>query len=199
MNPIAKTLMLTTQCSALCSHCPFSDPSLKRIELTLDQVLFKLENAQEDLVVLSGGEVFEYTQLPKLLQELQSKNKKRLRIATGNFIPLKNHLQILKHLPHFEGLSLGTDTLIKFEAIWFKNMSSIQDYGIPYSLTFTLLKNIRFPLEDVLSRLSRLNLNPQFIYLRSDSLTDETLIQQTQKVKDFFANFTIIEDHLNHS
>jgi MoaA/NifB/PqqE/SkfB family radical SAM enzyme len=140
---IADTLMLSTKCTAGCSHCPFAAPSLPALHLSPAHVLGYFRASRAPLVVLSGGEPFEHPQIGEILEGLRSSTVP-FRIATGGHIDLAPWIEALRFLPkHFQGISLGTDVLtsrVKNAAlapIWRRNLAALREAGIPFSITYT--------------------------------------------------------------
>lgn len=169
---VAEPLMLTTQCSAGCSHCPFSDPNLIKMHLPLHALSRWIADARSPLRVISGGEPFEHPEFDRILQMLQEA-KTPFRIATGGFVDLKPWAESLSQLrattPHFVGVSLGTDVLTgrcpkpELATRWKANLALLNDLAIPYSLTFTLGSDISSAL---LESIRDLGVRPEFLYFR---------------------------------
>ncbi len=194
MDNLAKTIMVTTKCSAGCVHCPFSSSEMKNLSLSVERIIFLMESSQEELVILSGGEFFEYGQLTHLFEKLKMKSIKKFRIATGNYIPLNSYIQELRNLQNLDGISIGTDTFRDNPDQWINNLRLLQTKHIPYSLTFTLIKKYPFFLDFFLAVLAHYTLKPQFIYLRVD---EDSLIakkDEIQKLKTYFNATPFIED-----
>lgn len=194
----AQTIAVTTKCSAGCNHCPFSDPQISKLNLELNDLCSLITKSKSPLLVLSGGEFFEYDQLESLFLYLE-KSTKYYRIATGGHLDLKASICQLLSLPGLQGVSLGTDVIlrqtskVKIEN-WYRNLALFSKNKIPYSLTFTLLGNDLPNLEKQVMKLSKKAIKPQFIYLRKNSTINPLQVNQ---IKNIFANFSIIEEFIS--
>lgn len=194
--------MLTTKCSAGCSHCPFSDPELDKLFLNRKTIKKILARSNNKLTIFSGGEPFEHPEISKILLDLR-KQKIPFRIATGGFVDLAPWLENLKLLVHpfgtLQGISMGTDVLSSrvkhsnWAHTWKNNIHLLYSNNIPYSLTFTAGNDLDF---------SRLNLwrwpalfksKPEFIYLRANSIF---MKEWNKKIQKTFKYIPIIEDDL---
>ncbi|XGC80100.1 hypothetical protein ACES2L_12260 [Bdellovibrio bacteriovorus] len=170
--------------------------AIKFLPLSAIERIFALTN--EELVVLSGGEPFEYDHLPGLF-ELLKEVKAPFRIATGGHIPLANHGADLKNMPRFVGISLGTDVLsprspkyMEHKKIWAANVAFLNNHQIPYSLTFTVQGDLN--LSKLVSETSALGSAPEFIYLRISSNKNKQLVQES--LQQSFPETFIITDEL---
>lgn len=169
---IADTLMLTTQCSAGCGHCPFSNPNLIKLHLPLHALSRWIADARSPLRVISGGEPFEHPEFDQVLEVLQEA-RAPFRIATGGFVDLKPWATALSQLraatAHFVGISLGTDVLTgrcarpELSTRWRANLSLLTDLSIPYSLTFTLGSDLDSAL---LESIRAWGARPELLYFR---------------------------------
>lgn len=188
-----KTILLTTKCSGGCTHCPFSNPQLEHLFLSLDAVKSILENFSGTLVVISGGEPFEHPQLAEVLS-LSEARSLPFRIATGGFIDLTSWTMTLKNLKFLQGISMGTDVLSSrlchsnWAPIWFNNIKLFDSLQIPYSITFTLSEELTFNH----CNFFQLQLNPQFIYLRYSKIAD--LRRWIGHLEELFPNIEIIQE-----
>lgn len=192
---VADTITITTNCSGSCSHCPFSHPQMKKLNLDLKSIKHLIEKSNSPLLVLSGGEFFEYDQVEDLFQYL-SASPKKYRIATGGHLDLQPYLVHLKNLCGLEGISLGTDIIFRQESFnkietWINNLNLLIENNIPYSLTITLLEKDDLVVEEKLKFFSQRNLLPQFIYLRRSKNAKVSLIHL---IKNTFSGATIIND-----
>jgi len=172
MGLLAKTLMLTTECSAGCSQCPFSNPGMVKRHLPLEKVKRVLAESSNALVVVSGGEPFEYFEIHSLLEDLES-GEVPLRIATGGHIDLEPFLPKLKKIQSLQGVSLGTDVLTlrvsfdrRLDAVWLKNVYILQKEGIPISITVTTGDDL-VDIKALAEFLKCHDVRPQFFYIRS--------------------------------
>ncbi|MGE5086191.1 MAG: radical SAM protein [Bacillota bacterium] len=171
MGLLAKTLMLTTECSAGCSQCPFSSPVMMKRHLPLEKVKRVFADSSDALVVVSGGEPFEYLEIHSFLEDLES-GVVPLRIATGGHIDLESFLPKLKKIHSLQGISLGTDVLTlrvssdrRLDAVWLKNVYLLQEEGIPISITVTTGDDL-VDLKALAEFLKRHKVRPQFFYIR---------------------------------
>lgn len=164
----ALPIMLTTKCSAKCTHCPFSNPNLKELHLPTEMALKAIDNSNHELFVLSGGEPFEYPDLTKLLLCLRGR-KKLFRIATGGFIDLTPWIKTIKETLECTGISIGTDVFFERSLFfsrdsWQKNVDLLNEHCIPYSITLTILNGQNLSSFQEIKAMK--NLNPEFYYIR---------------------------------
>lgn len=198
MTILAKTIMLTTVCYAGCNHCPFSSPEMLPKHLSLGHVKRILQNSPERMIVLSGGEPFEYPHIEELLME-KSGSDKQLRIATGGHKNLSPYLELLKSIPNLDGISLGTDVMstrcsdMDLKNIWKNNVALLNSEKIPYSLTFTAKSDLEL-ISSLMKNIEPLHLFPQFIYLRSPSGDLRDDIQS--EINRLFPHVQVIWDEL---
>jgi MoaA/NifB/PqqE/SkfB family radical SAM enzyme len=176
----AETIMITTECTAKCAHCPFSIDGLPKLELSPEEILKIIVNSKQELIVLSGGEPFLHSKISRILESLSEVNKP-LRIATGGFFDLSIVAPFLTQVKSLKGVSMGTDVLTSthnlkgFKNIWLKNLKTLENLRIPYSLTITLQENLNNYFE-IINFLKSHKINSQFVYLRFPKSTDaETL------------------------
>lgn len=196
----AQTVMLTTQCSAGCSHCPFSDPKLEKLHLPLSVAKRMMGNPEFGLTVVSGGEPFEHPGIGELLSELVS-HSFPFRIATGGFVdldPWSTRLAELSHCnPNFEGLSMGTDVLTgrcpnpALSKVWTENLRLLNRLHIPYSITITLGQELEPKLLD---DLTAQGCRPEFIYLRHSN--DTALAAWRARIEECFPGMRVIDESL---
>lgn len=192
---VADTITITTKCSGGCSHCPFSHPDMEKLNLDLKSIKHLVEKSNSPLLVLSGGELFEYDQNEHLFQYLTTSTK-RFRIATGGHLDLQPYIARLKNLGGLEGISLGTDIIFRQDSfnkieMWIDNLNLLIKNNIPYSLTFTILDNDDLAIEEKLKFFSQGNLLPQFIYLRRSKNAKTAILDL---IKNTFSGATIIND-----
>ncbi len=170
MNIIAKTLMLTTKCTAGCSHCPFGKGEVDHRFLPIENVRNILKNFHEKMVVLSGGEPLEHPFFGEIIATEFAEDK-LFRIATGGHLSLQPWLNTLKNHPNFDGISMGTDVISprchnkEHYKIWKQNIGLLNQHRISYSFTFTLGEDLG-PIDKLVDQLKDLNPNPRFIYIR---------------------------------
>lgn len=192
---VADTITTTTNCTGGCSHCPFSHPDMEKLDLDLKSIKHLVEQSKSPLLVLSGGEFFEYNQIELLFPYLSASDKK-YRIATGGHIDLLPYVTHLKNLKGLEGISLGTDIIFRQGSfnkteIWIENLNLLIKNKIPYSLTFTILDEMDLVVEEKFQFLLQKKLLPQFIYLRRSKMANTSLIHL---IKNTFLEATIIND-----
>lgn len=195
---VAETISITTNCSGGCPHCPFGYPQMETWHLELQTIKDLIEKSHAPLLVLSGGEIFEYDQIESLLQYLSNVSQK-YRLATGGHIDLSvyvSHLKNLCHLGNLEGISLGTDMIFRQNVFnkketWIHNLNLLNQNQIPYSLTFTILDQDDLELKEKFNVLAQENLQPQFIYLRHSKNAKFELIH---KIRTLFPKHTIVSD-----
>lgn len=162
-------IYISNTCQAGCNHCPYGVSNQIRDSLDINMIIQKIESSDRKLIILTGGEPLESPFFMELLDRLRS-SKKLFRIATGGHIPIQPSIEKLMTLPYFTGFSLGTDILIperndkaSFKANWLKNLFSIVEWKIHYSLTITLGSEIK--LQELLKKLIGLGCNPDFFTL----------------------------------
>lgn len=190
--------MMTTRCSAGCTHCPFGNPSMQRLSLSRERVMKILTESSAPLVVLSGGEPFEHPEIGEILRDLCNVSTP-YRLATGNFLDLRRWSQALVELtqtsPGFQGLSLGTDVLTArcadpvLAEIWSRNLMLFNSFEIPYSITITVGPEISRMLPKVLKMSG---CRPQFFYLRHQNQNE--LAAWRAALEEFFPGVGVIED-----
>lgn len=156
------------------------------------------KEAQDELVVISGGEPFEYYDLPSLFHLLKGV-KTNFRIATGGHISLIGYWQFLKDLPNLQGISLGTDVLSPrspkyndHKKIWAANVGFLNANHISYSLTFTIQDDLR--VQELIAETSSLGSLPEFIYLRISANKNRQLV--INFLEQTFPEASIIIDEL---
>lgn len=193
---IAFTIMTTTQCSAGCKHCPFSDPKMRKQNLEITKIINLINKAEEDLVVLSGGEFFEHSQIDSLLCELKNIKTQKFRITTGGHIDLAPYISTLKQIQNLEGISIGTDTINLHAEIWTQNLLLLEEQQIPYSLTFTLISYSYLDLKKILQTIKKLKVNPQFVYVRVYTEEHYTPFSKIDKLTRFFIDRPLLVDYL---
>jgi hypothetical protein len=204
---IAHTLMLTTRCSARCSHCPFGAAEMPVHHLPVARALEVVRSATPPLVVVSGGEPFEHPEIGPFLQRAAGEAK-HLRLATGGHIDLSPFVAALRRMTNLEGVSLGTDVLsgraaeaggrgaVSAREIWFANLRRLQDEGIGYSLTLTWGEDLGDPgalLEEIASHV---RVPPDFIYLRLPAGPE---VAVRRRIEGAFPGVAIVEDDLSPS
>lgn len=203
-SELAHILSITTKCSAGCSHCPFADPEMERLDLPLNAILRILRESNKPLTVISGGEPFEYPFITEILS-MSIQYSSSFRIATGGFIDLSPWIEALQSLYHstnfFQGISMGTDILSarvnhdRWVPIWRKNINLLAQVRIPYSLTFTVgcdnMSANDFNIWDWKEHFESL---PAFIYLRYSE--EEKKQNMIHKIKNVFSDVPILEDHV---
>lgn len=182
-----ETIMLTTKCSAKCSHCSFSNPNLKQLFLSIEQINKILERSASELIVISGGEPFEHPAIETILERL-CEEKKPFRIATGghiNFDPWKDKLlKLLEKSKGFKGISIGTDVLTTrvnqphWIPNWKNNLAFLCQYQIPFSITLTLGTDLTFSWFDLSNWNNFFQRLPEFFYIR---YSDENLLAEFKK------------------
>lgn len=195
---VAETIYITTKCSGGCPHCPFNHPQMEKWHLELNAIKDLFDKLHSPLVVLSGGEFFEYDQIEPLLQYLAIVQKK-YRIATGGHIDLSPYIALLKQLSivgSFEGVSLGTDMILRQnnfnkKETWIKNLNLLNQNQLPYSLTFTILDQDDLDIKEKFNILAQENIRPQFIYLRHSKNANADVIHG---IKTLFPEQSIITD-----
>ncbi|MFM6928818.1 MAG: radical SAM protein [Bdellovibrio sp.] len=172
MEQLAKTLVLTTECSAGCSQCPFSNRNMIKRHLPVKKALQILAESSESLVVVSGGEPFEYVEIHSLLESLEY-GVVPFRIATGGHVDLAPFIPKLKKLQALQGISLGTDVLTakvnpdrRLPEVWQKNVYALQKVGIPISITVTVVDDAA-EIQSIYEFIKRHGIRPQFFYIRS--------------------------------
>lgn len=200
MENVAKTLTVTTECGGGCTHCPFSNPQMKKLHLPLETAKQVFAAGSEKLVVISGGEPLEYPYFFELLDGLQHETKK-VRIATGGHKDLGIYVETFKNLLNFDGVSLGTDVIsaraplmVIHSKTWRKNVTTLNENNIPYSLTFTIL-NDQEHFSDLLEKTRIWGALPRFIYLRvaAKNFTEEL----RQSFERFYPSVSVIVDELS--
>ena len=195
-NGVAKTIMITTQCNAKCSHCPFSIKGLPTLELQPEEILNIFKNSKEELIVLSGGEPFLHSKIHQILR-LLVEVKNPFRIATGGFIDLTSLVPMFSYIQSLKGISMGTDVLTSehnlkgFKKVWLNNLNVLEKFNIPYSLTITLSNDLDNYFE-ILNFIKSHKINSQFVYLRFSKSTKVEIIDQIKK--DFPEKFIYFDE-----
>lgn len=200
-NEIADTILISTKCTAGCSHCPFSNSAIEHLFLSQKKINHILNASSNSLSVLSGGEPFEHPEIGVILLELYNQPKP-FRIATGGFIDLKPWLKILTKLCRQDGpllgISMGTDVLSSrvrhsnWVSVWKENINMFLEFQIPFSLTFTIDDSLNFSWFNIWEWTSHFESKPQFIYIR---YTDNTLLDTwVEKIRQVFGLIDLIED-----
>jgi hypothetical protein len=200
--PLAHTIMSTTICSAGCSHCPFSAPSMDKLSLPVETIAKILAHRAGSLVVLSGGEPFEHPELRSVLKLLAC-HPGRYRIATGAFVPLapwrEELLCLRRENPGFEGISLGTDVLTsrcrdpKLPIIWKENLRFLTAARLAYSITLTLGDSLDPAL---VKEWKAWGANPDFFYVRHRGLGLERIGEWTSALREEFPRASLLVDRL---
>ncbi|WP_413613259.1 radical SAM protein [Bdellovibrio sp. HCB-110] len=200
MENVAKTLTVTTECSGGCTHCPFSSPQMKRLHLPLETARQVFAAGSEKLVVVSGGEPLEYPYFFELLSGLQHETKK-VRIATGGHKDLAVYLESFKGLINFDGISLGTDVIsarsphmVVHSKMWRKNVVTLNENNISYSLTLTILDD-QDHFSDLLEKTKIWGARPQFIYLRVAAKYFTSEVKRS--LEHFYPTASVIVDELS--
>lgn len=196
--------MLTTICSAGCSHCPFSNPRLEPLHLSADTLIKILNQTNEKLAVLSGGEPFEHPEISKILNNL-SEVTIPVRIATGGFVKLDpwiEQLEILsKQNAAFKGISIGTDVLSNrvtrsvWAAIWEHNIHLLIKAHVPFSLTFTISPEFQLDYFSLSSWTKTFNGMPEFIYLRYSDVNHKNA--WLERIQAAFGYVIILQDDIH--
>lgn len=194
---IALTIMTTTKCSAECIHCPFSHPKMTQRELKVEKIKSLINNSNEELVVLSGGEFFEHSKIDELLENLSEVKDKKFRIATGNHIDLSPYIEKLKTIKNLEGISVGTDTLLKYSNRWKENLLILEKNQIPYSLTFSLFPQSDLKIVQSLIFVNQIKVKPNFVYVRVYHEESYFPFRQIETLEKNFKKIPMLIDHLN--
>ena len=167
-------IQLNEYCSAGCLHCPYS---LSGNHLSFSEVDSIINESHKAIMLLSGGEPFEWENLTRLPSVIEKFPQKAFRIATGGHVDFnkKELLQVLNHLSHlknFSGISMGTDILMSFrndisrQSIWEKNIEVLRSLGISYSITITLGEDVHENFdEDFYDKFN--HYDPAFFLIRS--------------------------------
>jgi|GEM_PF-5164373 len=189
----SSTVLIHPFCSAKCKHCPYGNLQHGAVREVSD-IICEIENKKEKLILISGGEPFEYPYLDVFLSQL-SKIDKIFRIATGGHIPIHSLIQQLKRMKNFCGISLGTDILIEERnfnlahmATWTKNLDLLKSESINYSITITAMENSA--ICSLLQRLLFYNANPDFITLsevEGNPIEDEEWRELLGQIDDAFS------------
>jgi MoaA/NifB/PqqE/SkfB family radical SAM enzyme len=196
-----QTVMITTRCSAGCSHCPFSAQGLEKLSmpaLTLKQILNPAL-----LAVISGGEPFEHENAEEMLLSLTS-YQGAFRIASGGFVPMKKFQEPLTMLRReaigFQGISLGTDVLTarnnkaELKNVWAENVRFLKEIKVPYSITITLGAELSATL---VKELFESGAQPDFFYVRHRAHASENLANWLQQFAEHFPRTQTMVDQIN--
>ena len=151
-------------CRAQCHHCHYQSDGNP---LPLKTVISALSSIQTSLVVLTGGEPLEHPEFREIANHANTIVPGLFRIASGGHVPIAPFLPQLVRSRRFCGFSLGTDILMShrrcndaFLPVWLSNSRLLEDWGIPYSLNFTLPTE---DLSEVLLHLFQHHPNPSFV------------------------------------
>lgn len=206
MTAVAETLMLTTKCSAGCSHCPFSDPGMPALYLSRERMNAALRSGRPGLMVIAGGEPFEHPEIALILDDLCT-HQTAFRIATGGHVDLRTWEKDLKRLASagggFQGISLGTDPLTPRCASsalaeqWRRNLRWLESARLPYSITVTLGDKLPPSFLGMLGDELR-GTSPEFIFLRHPALLGEEAGRWGAKLRDITRApliFDVMEPH----
>lgn len=160
-------LIVNENCRAGCIHCPYgrNEPQpLKSLEILIQQVA----SSPARLILLSGGEPLEYPFLVDLFRQIYTP----FRIATGGHVEVAAFLPYLQQHRFFTGFSVGTDVMIScrnnnqtLKDQWLKNLRTLVEYRVSYSLTITVGRDI--DLEALIALLYHHQVIPQFFMLSS--------------------------------
>lgn len=172
---------------------------MTQLHLSLPESVMTFNNAKSKLVVLSGGEPFEYEHIKGLLQYLEI-TKQFFRIATGGHVDLEPFIESLKRSESLAGISVGTDVIshrslesTSLERKWQKNINFLNESNLPYSLTFTVLEDLDGAVNLVAKTLA-LGAQPEFIYLRISSLTPLNTVKK--EILSYYPNIQLITDEI---
>ncbi|MGA8164279.1 MAG: radical SAM protein [Waddliaceae bacterium] len=202
---IDSTVMITTQCSAGCQHCPYSNPQLKKLFLNVKTVkqLVDENSKGKTLTVLSGGELFEHPKIKEILEELINSTGP-FRIASGGFVDLSPWINQLRTLSDtkrsLQGISMGTDILSSrvnhsnWVPTWVNNIQLLSQSQISYSLTLSLPNDLVFSHFDIWRWMDYFDSKPAFIYILHHA--EEHINELTKKIKSTFCKVPIIYDTL---
>lgn len=182
--PTSLLLKITDYCSARCMHCPFS-PDKKTNEVSINDISKILNQSNQPVTIISGGEPFEHKDFKEVILLVDSFNKSIFRIATGGHIPIKSYSTTLSNLGQFTGISLGTDIMLnsrntnkELKNIWISNLEFLKEAHIPYSITFTLGSDLsQQSLSEILSLCKKMEISPSFFLIQNNEFSSMTLDQ----------------------